>query len=174
MTDREFVIDRRSMLSNTDPERMTMSTFIRMMTMSLVVLALTHSSYAAETLPRPDPPFAGKIGFNTKESVPDWPARPTAPAGAPSVLLILLDDVGFAATSTFGGPAQTPELEKLAAEGLRYNRFHTTALCSPTRASLLSGRNEHKVGLERSPTQAADIRAMTGSGSEAPPPSRRY
>jgi len=67
----------------------------------------------------------------------------TAPENAPNVVLILLDDVGFGATSTFGGPAQTPALENLAQHGLRYNRFHVTALCSPTRAALLSGRNDH-------------------------------
>jgi len=70
-----------------------------------------------------------------------------APAGAPNVVVVLLDDVGFAASSTFGGPASTPALESLAGEGLRYNRFHTTAVCSPTRASLLTGRNPHAVGV---------------------------
>ena len=69
----------------------------------------------------------------------------TAPEGAPNVLLVLLDDVGFGQTSTFGGPVQTPTLQRLADEGLRYNRFHTTALCSPTRAALLTGRNHHSV-----------------------------
>jgi hypothetical protein len=70
---------------------------------------------------------------------------PTAPAGAPNVLLVLLDDVGFGQTSTFGGPANTPTVQRLADQGLRYNRFHTTALCSPSRAALLSGRNHHSV-----------------------------
>ena len=69
------------------------------------------------------------------------------PAGAPNVLVVLLDDVGFAASSAFGGPANTPTAERLAANGLKYNRFHTTALCSPTRAALLSGRNHHVVGM---------------------------
>jgi arylsulfatase len=70
----------------------------------------------------------------------------TAPKGAPNVVLILLDDAGFASNATFGGPAATPELVKLAASGLRYNQFHTTAICSPTRAALLTGRNHHQVG----------------------------
>lgn len=70
-----------------------------------------------------------------------------APAGAPNIVLVLLDDVGFGATSTFGGVAQTPALDALAREGLRYNRFHTTAICSPTRASLLTGRNPHVTGI---------------------------
>jgi arylsulfatase len=69
------------------------------------------------------------------------------PEGAPNVLVILLDDVGFGASSAFGGPCQTPNAEKLAATGLKYNRFHTTALCSPTRAAMLSGRNHHAVGM---------------------------
>ncbi|WP_235829551.1 sulfatase-like hydrolase/transferase, partial [Croceicoccus estronivorus] len=70
-----------------------------------------------------------------------------APAGAPNVVLVLLDDVGFGAASTFGGPAVTRALDELANEGLRYNRFHTTAICSPTRASLLTGRNPHATGI---------------------------
>ncbi len=69
-----------------------------------------------------------------------------APKGAPSIVLIMLDNVGFGASSTFGGPAQTPELDQLAARGLRYNSFRVTAQCSPTRASLLTGRNDHSVG----------------------------
>ena len=73
------------------------------------------------------------------------PLRKQAPKGAPNILVVLLDDVGFGATSTFGGPVPTPALDKLAGEGLRYNRFHTTAICSPTRASLLTGRNPHAV-----------------------------
>src|SRR5262245_7355067 len=76
---------------------------------------------------------------------PSVPLRP--PAQAPNVLIILIDDVGFGASSAFGGPCQTPNLEKLATNGLKYTRFHTTALCSPTRAALLSGRNHHTVGM---------------------------
>jgi arylsulfatase A-like enzyme len=69
------------------------------------------------------------------------------PAGAPNVLIVLIDDAGFGSSSAFGGPCQTPTLDKLAAGGLRYNRFHTTALCSPTRQALLTGRNHHSVGM---------------------------
>lgn len=75
------------------------------------------------------------------------PLQSRPPAGAPNVVLVLLDDVGFAASSTFGGPIDTPTLDVLAREGLRYNRFHTTGICSPTRAALLSGRNAHAVGI---------------------------
>jgi arylsulfatase A-like enzyme len=75
-----------------------------------------------------------------------YPKAPEAPAGAPNVLLFMTDDVGFAASSTFGGPVPTPTLDKLAKNGLRYNAFHTTAMCSPTRAALLTGRNHHAVG----------------------------
>lgn len=77
---------------------------------------------------------------------PAWPPVATAPKGVPNVVVILLDDIGFADTSAFGGIAQTPELEKLSTQGLRYNNFNTTALCSPTRAALLTGRNSHRVG----------------------------
>jgi arylsulfatase len=99
----------------------------------------------SDILPLPDPRFQGRIGSTYVDSEADIISLPTPPAGAPNVLLVLLDDVGFGQTSTFGGPANTPTLQRLANEGLRYNRFHTTALCSPTRAALLSGRNHHSV-----------------------------
>ena len=97
-------------------------------------------------LPRPDPAFEGKIGQTYKDSTPSYPEPVKAPKGAPNVLLILLDDVGFGMCSTFGGPVPTPHMEKLANNGLKYTRFHTTALCSPTRAALLAGRNHHTCG----------------------------
>ncbi len=98
-------------------------------------------------LPAPVPPFEGALGRTVATSAPPhYPAPPTAPKGAPNVLLIMTDDVGFAASSTFGGPIPTPTFDRLAAHGLRYNEFHTTALCSPTRAALLTGRNHHSVG----------------------------
>ena len=100
----------------------------------------------SQTLPQPDPPFQGKTDIDPAKSKPDWPKPVTAPKGAPNVVLILLDDVGFAATSTFGGGAPTPALDRLAAGGLRYNRFHVNAMCSPTRGALLSGRNSHEIG----------------------------
>jgi len=97
-------------------------------------------------LPKPDPDFKGKIGETYKDSTPSYPLPVKAPKGSPNVLLILLDDVGFGMCSTFGGPVTTPNLDKLARNGLKYTRFHTTALCSPTRAALLAGRNHHTCG----------------------------
>lgn len=95
-------------------------------------------------LPRPDFKFQGKVGKTYKESdPPQFPQLVQAPKGAPNVVLILLDDTGFGQYSTFGGGIPSPTLDKLAAEGLKYNRFHTTALCSPTRAALITGRNHH-------------------------------
>jgi len=85
-------------------------------------------------LPIAQPEFKGKIGLRTSESVLDFPAEVKAPKGAPNILLIMPDDVGFGATAPFGGPVPTPALERIANAGLRYNQFHTTALCSPTRA----------------------------------------
>jgi arylsulfatase len=96
-------------------------------------------------LPRPEAPFHGKIGRTVKESTPDFPKSVEAPEGAPNILLILTDDVGFGASSTFGGPIQTPNFQRVADDGLRYNMYHTTALCSPTRAALITGRNHHSV-----------------------------
>jgi len=102
--------------------------------------------FAADVLPQPEPRFKGKISASVKDSVPDWPQAPKAPTNAPNIVVILLDDIGFADTSTFGGMAQTPELDRLAAQGLRYINFNVTGMCSPTRAALLTGRNHHRVG----------------------------
>lgn len=97
-------------------------------------------------LPRPDAPFSGVVGKTTADSKPAYAPALKAPAGAPNILIVMTDDTGFAASSTFGGPVPTPSLDRLANEGLLYNRFHTTAMCTPTRASLLTGRNHHAVG----------------------------
>jgi len=97
-------------------------------------------------LPPPPQPFQGRIELNAAQSKPSWPARVMPPTGAPNILLIMTDDVGFAAPSTFGGVIPTPELDRIANEGLRYTNFHSTSLCSPTRAALITGRNHHSVG----------------------------
>lgn len=97
-------------------------------------------------LPIPDRPFTGTAKRTLAGSVPDFPDPVGAPEGAPNILLVLVDDAGFGNPATFGGPTASPTLERLAKEGLRYNRFHVTALCSPSRAALLSGRNHHAVG----------------------------
>src|SRR5215470_6122834 len=95
-------------------------------------------------LPRPDPRFNGSVGRTYQDSDPaQFPQPIAAPKGAPNVVLILIDDAGFGQFSTFGGLVPSPTMDRLAAEGLRNNRFHTTALCSPTRAALITGRNHH-------------------------------
>lgn len=102
-----------------------------------------------QILPIPDQTHFGLTTYDAKNPDTHYPPirdlRP--PAGAPNVLIVLLDDVGFGASSAFGGPCNTPTFEKLAAEGLKYTRFHTTALCAPTRQALLTGRNHHSVGM---------------------------
>src|SRR5262245_17206436 len=113
--------------------------------MASLSLAFAPTAWTQEVLPKPEPPFAGKIARTAKESTPDFPKGIEAPKGAPNVLLILTDDVGFGASSVFGGPIQTPTFQKLADSGLRYNMFHTTALCSQTRAALITGRNHHRL-----------------------------
>jgi arylsulfatase len=104
------------------------------------------NAFAQNDLPQPDPAYSGKSSRTLEGSVPAFPSSIKAPANAPNILLVLIDDAGFGNPSTFGGPCQTPHFTKLAETGLRYNRFHVTALCSPTRAALLSGRNHHAVG----------------------------
>jgi arylsulfatase len=96
-------------------------------------------------LPQPTPEYLGTIGRTVQQSKAEPVTVTRAPDGAPNVIVILLDDVGFGTCSTFGGPVPTPALDRIAREGLRFNQFHTTALCSPTRAALLTGRNHHTV-----------------------------
>lgn len=112
---------------------------------SVALVGWSAPLYTQEVLPAPPAPFKGQIGLSAKDSKPDFPKPVEAPKGAPNVVLILLDDVGFGASSTFGGPISSPTLERLAQHGLRYTQFHTTALSSPTRAALLTGRNHHTV-----------------------------
>jgi arylsulfatase A-like enzyme len=110
---------------------------------------MTDQPVQRHVLPIPDRPYEGLVTYDAKDPEtafpPIEPLRP--PAGAPNVLIVLLDDVGFGASSAFGGPCAAPTAERLAAGGLKYTRFHTTALCSPTRQALLTGRNHHSVGM---------------------------
>ncbi|MGV9615194.1 arylsulfatase [Nocardia xishanensis] len=94
-------------------------------------------------------PFRGVINLDIRDSIPDWGpyAQPTAPTGTPNVLYIVLDDVGFGAMGCYGGPIETPNIDRIAANGLRYSQWHTTALCSPTRSCLLTGRNHTTNGM---------------------------
>ena len=106
----------------------------------------TLYSGAQDVVPRPDPTFTGTMNPDSRKSVEDWPSDVTAQKGAPNILLILVDDVGFSATHTFGGIISTPTFDKLARQGLRFNEFHVNAICAPSRASLLSGRTDHQIG----------------------------
>jgi arylsulfatase A-like enzyme len=113
------------------------------------VLMSSHDKIQRSILPIPDLQYPGLTTYDAKDADTKFPPirelRP--PEGAPNVLVILIDDVGYGASSVFGGPCHTPNFEKLAAGGLKYTRFHTTALCSPTRQALLTGRNHHSVGM---------------------------
>lgn len=128
-------------------------------------LLLSATALAAPALAQHIPAgedFTGTIGATRATSRAAFPRPAQAPQGAPNVLVILIDDAGFAATSGFGGGARTPNLEALAAEGVRYNRFHTTGICSPTRAALLTGRNQHQVGFGNLTNVAAGFPAYNG------------
>ncbi len=124
-------------------------------------------------LPPPPQPFGGEISPNAAQSTPYWPELVVPPKGAPNILLIMTDDVGFGAPSTFGGVIPTPTLDRVASMGLRYTRFHTTALCSPTRAALLTGRNHHSVATGVVVDQATGYPATTASSSVTPSRSAR-
>ena len=104
------------------------------------------STVSSQQLPAPDPKFGGVIKNDALQSKPWWAPRVVPPKGAPNVLLIITDDSGFGVPSTFGGVIPTPAMDRIANEGLRYNRMFSTALCSPTRAALITGRNHHSAG----------------------------
>ena len=108
-----------------------------------LLFAVAVGTTSAETVQE----FGGKIAKSYEESEEWWPKPVRPPKGAPNVLILLLDDVGFAQVGSFGGLIETPNIDQLAANGLRYNNFHTTALCSPSRATLMAGRNPHSIGL---------------------------
>jgi arylsulfatase len=114
---------------------------LRVLTVSLILASSAEPAlHAQETQP-----YQGVVGRTLSESKEWWPEPVKAPDGAPNVVWILLDDVGFGAAGTFGGPIQTPTFDSLASNGLRYTNFHTTAICAPTRSALLTGRNSASV-----------------------------
>src|SRR5690349_4789333 len=96
---------------------------------------------------RPGSAFPGAVGRTVEESRPAWPAPTRARDGAPNVLFFVLDDVGYGQLSSFGGLVETPNIDRVASHGLRYANMHTTALCSPTRSCILTGRNHHSSGV---------------------------
>jgi arylsulfatase A-like enzyme len=104
------------------------------------------TTIGGKQLPPPAQKFEGKIERNAAQSTPYWPARVVPPKDAPNILLIMTDDTGFGVSSTFGGVIPTPTLDRIAANGLRYTNFNSTALCSPTRAAIITGRNHHSMG----------------------------
>jgi arylsulfatase len=137
------------------------------------------TTISGQQLPAPDPKFGGVIKDNFAESKSWWAPRIVPPKKAPNILLIMTDDVGFGAPSTFGGVIPTPALERLAKTGLRYTQFHSTALCSPTRAALITGRNHHSAGFGVVSEQATGFpglqqRSSEGKGNDRPHPSRQW
>ena len=120
-----------------------MSPFLAGFAVALLMIAALVSNAVAETAQE----FKGKIAKSYEESREWWPKPVRPPKGTPNVIIFLLDDVGFAQVGSFGGLIETPSIDRLAANGLRYNNFHTTALCSPSRATLMAGRNPHSIGL---------------------------
>lgn len=144
--------------------------FIPGLILTIAITACNQQKTEQQHIQNADDPrmagFKGKIAKTYVESKEDWPKRPNAPEGAPSVLIILLDDVGFAQLGCYGGIIQTPNLDKLAADGLRYTNFHTTALCSPTRAALMAGRNHHSIGMG---SHAATAMGFPGYNGMIPP-----
>lgn len=120
-------------------------------------------------------PFRGLVNLDIRDSIPDWGPyeQPKAPPGSPNVLYIVLDDVGFGALGCYGGPIDTPNIDRIAANGLRYGQWHTTALCSPTRSCLLTGRNHTTNGMACISEAAVGFPVRTGTSRRNAPPSPR-
>ncbi len=136
-----------------------------------IILIAALTGYSQSTIPSSsDDPrmagFKGKIAKKYEDSQEDWPKRAQAPAGAPNILVILLDDVGFGQLGCYGGLSKTPNIDQLAADGLTYTDFHTCALCSPSRASIAAGRNHHSIGLG---SHAATGMGFPGYNGVVPP-----
>ena len=134
-----------------------------------VVMSVGITMALAQSPPPDDPRmagFRGKIAQKYQDSKEDWPQRPQAPADAPSILVILLDDTGYGQLGAYGGLIKTPNIDRLAAGGLTYTHFHTTALCSPSRAAILAGRNHHSIGFG---SHAASAMGFPGYNGIVPP-----
>ena len=125
-------------------------------------------------LPNAAKKFGGVINLNAKDSKPYWPPQIVPPKGAPNVLLIMTDDQGYGVSGTFGGVVPTPAMDRVAKAGLRYTQFHSTALCSPTRAALITGRNHHSVGFGVIRESRPAIPATTPSSGSTMPRSARF
>ena len=141
-----------------------MKTPTNFLTLFLIGLLLgTTQLQAQDTLPFREPPSASTTGKTLADSKHQWRTTEShLPADSPNIVIFMTDDAGFANASTFGGPINTPTLDRLAATGISYNEFHTTAMCSPTRASLLTGRNYHRVGAGQIAELAADWDGYVG------------
>jgi len=131
--------------------------------MTTVVLLSAGFVSAQEVLPFPEPPMGGEVGPTMQQSVHKWREQPRhLPEDAPNILIVMFDDAGFGQPDTFGGEIHTPTLTRLADAGISYNAFHTTAMCSPTRAALMTGRNHHRVGAGQIAEFANDWDGYTG------------
>ena len=137
---------KRSLVLSVGAVALTGATAIAQQVTGTLGSADATTTINGKQLPPPPPKFGGVIKELAKDSTPWWPPRVVPPKGAPNVLLIMTDDQGYGVPGTFGGVIPTPNLDRIAKSGLRYIQFHSTALCSPTRAALITGRNHHSVG----------------------------
>ena len=136
---------------------------IIMAILAIFVLCTTMQVSAHEVLPFPEPPSASKAGKTLKDSKHQWRKTPNRlPADAPNIVIFMTDDAGFSNPETFGGPIHMPTMDRLVKSGISYNAFHTTAMCSPTRACLLTGRNHHRVGAGQIAELASDWDGYVG------------
>src|SRR5690606_17758962 len=136
--------------------------FVLVLAAWMVLLACDSSSTRLNTTTKEGEAFKGKIARTFTESEEWWPEKKQAPKGAPNIVYFLIDDAGYGTGSAFGGLMKTPTLDSLANNGLRYTNFHTTAICSPTRAALLHGRNAHTVHMGLFPVTSTGFPGYDG------------
>ncbi len=135
---------------------------------TILVVQAANGKYNASTSQQNDSNCdQQQIGLTRSDSTSCWESRPVPPKGAPNIIYIVLDDVGFSQIGCFGGPIETPNMDRLAEGGLRYSNFHTTAVCAPTRACLLTGRNQHSTGIGELPEMSVGYPGYNGNLSKS-------
>jgi len=149
------------------------ATIVALMTCASATGATVEQALDRTVLPIPEPTRPTYSELDARSFTPPPRFKVTAPAGAPNVVIVLIDDMGFGVPGSFGGPVPMPTLDGLAQQGLRYTNFHTTALCSPTRAALKSGRNHHTVNMGFITEMATSIPGATARSRTRRPRSRK-
>jgi len=164
----EVVTNRRKVLTESSTLADVANEDVLSPQKTILVVQAANGKYNASTSQQNDSNCdQQQIGLTRSDSTSCWESRPVPPKGAPNIIYIVLDDVGFSQIGCFGGPIETPNMDRLAEGGLRYSNFHTTAVCAPTRACLLTGRNQHSTGIGELPEMSVGYPGYNGNLSKS-------